>query len=696
MFDVVLLLDTASAVRLGNGPLHRVGDRVGVHDDLTVDVPGGASDRLHERRFRSEEPLLVRIEDGDQRDLGEIEALPEEIDADENVEFAEPKIPQDLDALDRVDLAVEIADLHPQLEEIVREIFGHLLGQGGHQDTVALRHPLVDLLDQIVDLSLGGLDDDLGIDKSGRANDLLDDDVGVLEFERARCCRQEHHLTDPVHDLLELQRPVVGRRRETEAVVDQCCLPGLVSGELSAQLRHSLMTLVHDDEEVVREIIEQGEGWFAGLATVDLARIILDPVAVSELGHHLEVVLRAHPQTLCLEELPFLLELGQLLLQFVLDSRHGTLHPVFAGDVMGGREDDQLLELGDLLARDGIDHDDPFDLVAEEFDPHGGFVIRGMDFDRVTPHAELAPDQIQVVALVLHVDEATENRPLFMCLAGAQHEELVLVFEWRSKAVDARHRGDDDRVSSRQQGRGCSMSQPIDLVVHRRVLLDVRVRGGHVCLGLVIVVIRHEILDAVRGEELAELVGELGGEGLVRRHDQSGTLQLLDRPCDRSALSRPGDAQKGLEAVSGFDALRQFLDGLGLIPRRHEVGFETKRRHAESLGMQSGDAPGSTGDAVYPLPSDQVPNRRQTRTESIECGTRWERCSQCSCSGETPKLRSPSPNVWWISGVALSFWLSETPSRPSPPRLPTPFVPAVRQRSRPSGSTPSPRNPIRR
>ena len=45
---------------------------------------------------------------------------------------------------------------------------------------VALGDPVVDLLDQVVDLALGRLDDDLGIHQPGGPDDLLDDLGGVL------------------------------------------------------------------------------------------------------------------------------------------------------------------------------------------------------------------------------------------------------------------------------------------------------------------------------------------------------------------------------------------------------------------------------------------------------------------------------------------------------------------------------------
>ena len=151
-----------------------------------------------------------------------------------------------------------------------------------------------------------------------------------------------------------------------------------------------------------------------------------------------------------------------------------------------------------------------------ELDAHRGLVVGGVQLDGVAPHPELAPHQVHVVALVLHVDQLAEDRALVVDLARANSEELVLVLVGRAEAVDARDRRHDDGVATGEQGRGGRVAQPVDLVVHRRVLLDVGVGGRHVRLRLVVVVVGDEVLDPVLGEELLELVGQLGGERLVR------------------------------------------------------------------------------------------------------------------------------------------------------------------------------------
>ena len=56
---------------------------------------------------------------------------------DQDVVDAEAQVAQDRDALERVDLAVEVRDLDAQLVEVVGEVLGHLLGQRRDQHALA-------------------------------------------------------------------------------------------------------------------------------------------------------------------------------------------------------------------------------------------------------------------------------------------------------------------------------------------------------------------------------------------------------------------------------------------------------------------------------------------------------------------------------------------------------------------------------
>ena len=56
--------------------------------------------------------------------------------------------------------------------------------------------------------------------------------------------RHEHDLVHPLGELLEPQRPVVHRRRQPEAVLDQRVLARAVALELAVQLRDGDVRLV--------------------------------------------------------------------------------------------------------------------------------------------------------------------------------------------------------------------------------------------------------------------------------------------------------------------------------------------------------------------------------------------------------------------------------------------------------------------
>ena len=73
VFGIVLRLLLAAAVGLGHRPLHRAGDVIGIENDLAVDVARGTADGLHQRGFRTQEAFLIRVQNGHQPALGNIQ-----------------------------------------------------------------------------------------------------------------------------------------------------------------------------------------------------------------------------------------------------------------------------------------------------------------------------------------------------------------------------------------------------------------------------------------------------------------------------------------------------------------------------------------------------------------------------------------------------------------------------------------------
>ena len=105
------------------------------------------------------------------------------------------------------------------------------------------------------------------------------------------------------------------------------------------------MALVHDDQRVFREIVEQRRGRLAGLAARQVAGVVLDPVAVADLLDHLQVEHRPLVQPLRLEQPAFALEVASPLDELLLDRLDGSLGPVARGDEVRFRVDGDLVML---------------------------------------------------------------------------------------------------------------------------------------------------------------------------------------------------------------------------------------------------------------------------------------------------------------------------------------------------------------
>ena len=411
-----------------------------------------------------------------------------------------------------VHLRVQVAHPDPHLEQVVGQVLGHLLGERGDEHPLPGLGALADLLDQVVDLAPRGPDLDLGVDETGRAHDLLGDAGGRPELVGAGRGRHVDDLLDLLHELLEPQRPVVHRARQAEPELDERLLARHVALVHPVDLRHRDVRLVDHAEPVVGEVVEQRVRRLTRCAAVDVARVVLDARAEPDLAEHLEVVVRAHPQALGLEELALALEQREPLVELLLDRDDGPLHPLVRGDVVRRREHRDLGEVSEHLAGERVEPRDPLDRVAPPLDPDRGLLVRRDDLEGVALDAELARGRGSPGSAGTGCRPGAALRPVHVGRdALVDPQDLALVLLGRAQAVDAGDARHDQDVAPRQQRRGRRVPQALDLVVDRRVLLDVGVGLRDVRLGLVVVVVGDEVLHGVLGEDLAELVRELGG-----------------------------------------------------------------------------------------------------------------------------------------------------------------------------------------
>ena len=436
-----------------------------------------------------------------------------------------------------------------------------------------------DLLEQVVDLALGRADADLRIDDAGRADELLDVPLAALELVRPGCRAHVDGLVDGRLELLEGQRPVVEGGRQPEPEVDEDLLARPVVLVHPDDLRDRHVRLVDHEQPVRREVVEQRPWPRAGLAPGEMTRVVLDAGAVAELAHHLEVERRALAEPGALERAALGLEPGDTLLHLGLDVDDGFLELVLRRDVVGRRVDVGLLALGEQFAGQRVELGDPLDDVAEELDPDERLLGRRLELERVAADAEPGAAHRLVVALVLEVDQVAQDGVAPVLATDPQLEHGRAVVDRGTEAVDARHRGDDDHVAALEQGVRGGVAEPIDLVVARRVLLDVRVRPREVRLRLVIVEVADEVLDRVLGEELAELGVELGGQRLVVGEDEGRLVVVRYDVAQRVRLSATCDAEQDLVLETLGEALGQRFDRLGLVARRFERGDEFEVGH---------------------------------------------------------------------------------------------------------------------
>ena len=537
-----LLLPTA--LRLVHGLAHGRRDAVGVEQHAPVLVAGRPPDDLHERTGGAQEALLVRVQDGHQRDLGQIEPLAQQVDTDQRIEPALAKLPQNLHALERVHVAVQVAHPHAVLLEVLGQVLGHPLGEGDHQRALpALGHG-AHLSQQVVHLPSRRTHEHLRIEQPRGPDDLFDDlAAGLLQLPVPWGGAHVDHLADPLEPLLEAQRAVVQGARQPEAVLDQGLLARAVPAEHRAKLRHRLVRLVDHREEALGEVVEQRGRRLAGGAAGEVPRVVLDAVAEPHLLQHLQVVERPLAQALRLEQLACALQLREALLQLRPDALDGPRALRLGRHVVRPRVDRVGLEFAQRGAPGRIEADDALDLVVPQLEANGlGLGIDRVELHDVAAYAERAPVEVMVAALVEQVHQGTQQPLPADGLAAANREDHVGVPLGRADPVDAGDGGYHDGVGARQQRAGRRVAHPVDAVVEQRVLLDVGVGRRDVGFRLVVVVVADEVLDGIVREQLPEFGVELRGERLVGRQHQGGAAPTRDDLGHRERLAAARDA----------------------------------------------------------------------------------------------------------------------------------------------------------
>lgn len=144
-----------------------------------------AADGLDQRTLGAQEAGLVGVQNGDEGNLGQIQPLAQQVDAHQHIVVAQSQVTDDHLTLHAVDVAVHVARLDALFQQVLGQVFGHALGQGGDQGALADGGPLPHAAQQILDLAGDGLHGHGRIDQTGGPNDLIGHAVADLALEGA-------------------------------------------------------------------------------------------------------------------------------------------------------------------------------------------------------------------------------------------------------------------------------------------------------------------------------------------------------------------------------------------------------------------------------------------------------------------------------------------------------------------------------
>ena len=285
-------------------------------------------------------------------------------------ELPETEVADDLDPLHRVDVGVQVSHPDLVLGQVLGEVLGHSLRQRRHQHPIAGGGATMDLREQIVDLCRRAAYLHLRVDQSGWTHDLLHDLAGVRLLVRPRRRRHEDGLRGHSLELVEPERPVVERRRQPESVLDQGFLARAVAAVHCAELGHGHVALVDEQQRVGRKIVEQGRRRLSRTASRQEARVVLDPLAVADLGHHLDVEPGPLLQPLGFDETAVRAEHRETLAQLLPDFYDGIEDTLARGHVVALGVHGQARHAADDRPGQRIEPAQVLDLVVEELDAH--------------------------------------------------------------------------------------------------------------------------------------------------------------------------------------------------------------------------------------------------------------------------------------------------------------------------------------
>jgi len=249
---IVGMLLFAPTVGFTNRAFHRAGHAICIHDDPPIGVARGPANGLNQRRFRPQKALLICIEDRNQTALRDIETLAQKVDAKQDIKGAQPQIPQYLNALNRIDIAVHVAHPNALLMQIFGEIFSHAFRQCCGQNPLSHRCDFAYLIEKIIHLRFHGTNFHRWVKQARGTNHLLCENAArLVKLPFGWGGGDKNRLRPHRIPFFELERSVIHTGRQSEPVFGKCEFAAVVALIHRANLRHANMAFICENNGIV-------------------------------------------------------------------------------------------------------------------------------------------------------------------------------------------------------------------------------------------------------------------------------------------------------------------------------------------------------------------------------------------------------------------------------------------------------------
>ena len=331
--------------------------------------------------------------------------------------------------------------------QIICQVLGHLLGQGGHQNLILLLDLPADFSDQIVNLALHRPHINLRIQKTGRPDHLLCAKELMLLLVFPRRCRAEQHLINLLLKFLKIQRPVIQCRWEPESVIHKGRLPASVPVIHGTDLRNRHMRLIHNNQIVLREEVHQRQRLRSRRHEIQMSGIVLNTGTEAGLPHHLDVEIRPLGDTLRLNQLVLSLEITNPFLQFLLNVLTGKIDLLLRNDIVRSRIDHDVLQTRVHTPVYELHLTDPVNFVTEKLHPDQILTsLRRIDLNGISPHTEITSLQTLIISLILDGNQITNHIVPVLLHARSKRNRHSFKFIRRTQAVNAGYAGNHNNI----------------------------------------------------------------------------------------------------------------------------------------------------------------------------------------------------------------------------------------------------------